>query len=108
MGARLPPSPLIPAELLDGIASGLLGVAVPVLAADLTGESGYTRPALRTVSALPGLFGGMLVGSMGWTAAFLGPAVPGAITFALALWVAKAAADTATDAASHLQDSQAR
>ncbi len=30
------PSWLIPAEVLDGIASGLLGVAVPVLVADLT------------------------------------------------------------------------
>lgn len=109
------PAWLIPAEVLDGIASGLLGVAVPVLVADLTWGSGHTQTALGTVSALQGiggalsgLFGGMLVGWLGWTAAFLGLAVPGAAAFVLALWLAKAAADTETDAAPQLQDSQAR
>jgi len=58
--------------------------------------------------ALSGLFGGMLVGWLGWTAAFLGLAVPGAVALALALWLAKAVADTkTTDAAPHLQGSQA-
>ncbi len=106
---------LIPAEVLDGVASGLLGVAVPVLVADLTWGSGHTQTALGTVSALQGvggalsgLFGGLLVGWLGWTAAFLGLAVPGAVAFALALWLAKAASDTGTDAAPRLQGSQAR
>ncbi len=88
---------LVPAELLDGVASGLLGVAIPVLVADLTWGSGHTQTALGTVNglqgiggALSGLFGGMLVGWLGWTAAFLGLAVPGAAAFALALWIAKA------------------
>ena len=106
---------LIPAEVLDGIASGLLGVAVPVLVADLTWGSGHTQTALGTVSALQGvggalsgLFGGMLVDLLGWTAAFLGLAVPGAAAFILALWLAKAASDTEADAAPRLQDSQAR
>lgn len=107
------PAWLIPAKVLDGVASGLLGVAVPVLVADLTWGSGHTQTALGTVSALQGvggalsgLFGGMLVGWLGWTAAFLGLAVPGAAAFILALWLAKAATDT--DAAPQLQDSQAR
>lgn len=103
---------LIPAELLDGVASGLLGVAIPVLVADLTWGSGHTQTALGTVNglqgiggALSGLFGGMLVGWLGWTGAFLGLAVPGAAACALALWLAKAGT---MDAAPRLQGSQAR
>ena len=107
---------LIPAELLDGVASGLLGVAIPVLVADLTWGSGHTQTALGTVNglqgiggALSGLFGGMLVNWLGWTVAFLGLAVPGAVAFVLALWLVKAAAKTeTTDAAPYFQDSQAQ
>jgi len=59
--------------------------------------------------ALSGLFGGMLADWLGWTAAFLGLAVPGAVALALALWLAKAAADTGTtDAAPGLEGSRAR
>ncbi len=107
---------LVPAELLDGIASGLLGVAIPVLVADLTWGSGHTQTALGTVNGLQGvggalsaLFGGMLVDWLGWTAAFFGLAVPGAVAFALALWLAKATGNTKTaDASPHLQGSRAQ
>ncbi len=110
------PSWLLPAEVLDGVASGLLGVAIPVLVADLTWGSGHTQTALGTVNglqgiggALSGLFGGMLVDWLGWTAAFLGLAVPGTVALALALWLAKAAADTGTtDPAPRLEGSRAR
>ncbi len=85
---------LIGAEVLDGVASGLLGVAVPVLVADLTWGSGRTQTALGTVNALQGIggalsgiFGGLLVGWLGWTGTFLGLAVPAAAALAVALWL---------------------
>ena len=72
------PAWLIPAEVLDGVASGLLGVAVPVLVADLTWGSGRTQTALGTVNALQGVggalsgvFSGVLVEWLSWTGAFL-------------------------------------
>ena len=87
------PAWLVSAEVLDGIASGLLGVAVPVLVADLTWGSGCTQTALGTVNglqgiggALSGVFGGLLVHWLNWTGAFLGLAVPAAAALALALW----------------------
>ena len=106
---------LIPAELLDGLASGLLGVAIPVLVADLTWGSGHTQTALGTVNGLQGiggalsaLFGGMLVDWLSWTAAFFGLAVPGAVAFALALWLARTSGGTEkADAAAHAQVGQA-
>ena len=42
---------LISAEILDGVASGIVGVAVPVVVADLTWGSGRTQTALGTVNA---------------------------------------------------------
>ena len=107
---------LIPAELLDGVASGLLGVVIPVLVADLTWGCGHTQTALGMVNrlqgiggALSGVFGGMLVNWLGWTIAFLGLAVPGAVAFVLALWLAKAVAKIeTTDAARHVQGNQAQ
>ena len=83
---------LIPAEVLDGVGSGLLGVAVPVLVADLTWGSGRTQTALGTVNmlqgiggALSGVFSGMLVGQLGWTGAFL--ALSGCAAAALAVGI---------------------
>lgn len=88
------PGWLIPAEILDGIGSGLLGVAVPVLVTDLTWGSGRTQTALGTVNglqgiggALSGLFGGLLVHWMGWTGALLSLAGPAAAALILALWL---------------------
>ena len=90
------PAWLVPAEILDGVASGLIGVAVPVLVADLTWGSGHTQTALGTVNglqgiggALSGVFGGMLVDWLGWAGAFLGLAVPAMVALAATLWLAR-------------------
>ncbi len=86
------PAWLIPAEILDGVGSGLLGVAVPVLVADLTWGSGRTQTAIGVVNALQGvggalsgLFGGLLVHALGWSGTFLALAGPAAAAAALAL-----------------------
>ena len=83
---------LIPAEILDGLGSGLIGVAVPVLVADLTWGSGRTQTALGTINglqgvggALSGTAGGLLVHGLGWSGAFLALAAPGVLALALAL-----------------------
>ncbi len=96
------PAWLVPAEVLDGVASGLLGVAIPVLVADLTWGSGRTQTALGSVNALQGIggalsgvLGGLLVNWLGWTSVFFALAVPAAAAFALALWLAKFGADEA-------------
>ena len=88
------PAWLIPAEMLDGLGSGLIGVAVPVLVTDLTWGSGRTQTALGTVNglqgvggALSGLFGGLLVQWLGWTGALLTLAVPAAGALLVALWL---------------------
>ena len=88
------PTWLIAAEVLDGVGSGLLGVAVPVLVADLTWGSGRTQTALGTVNglqgiggALSGLFGGLLVQWLGWTGAFLALAIAAGAALAVALWL---------------------
>jgi MFS family permease len=85
---------LIPAEMLDGFGSSLLGVAVPVLVADLTWGSGRTQTALGTVNtlqgvggALAGVIGGVLAQRFGWTGAFLALAVPAGAAFGLAWWL---------------------
>lgn len=103
-------------NLGNGGMLSLVGQRLVANGADATAwTAAYVTVAQCTVSALQGiggalsgLFGGMLVGWLGWTAAFLRLAVPGAAAFALALWLAKAAANTETDAAPQLQDSQAR
>lgn len=91
---------LILAEVLDGVASAVVGVAVPVIVADLTWGSGRTQTALGTVNAiqglggaLSGLVGGLLAGWLGWTGAFLALAVPAAIALVLALRLEETAED---------------
>ncbi|MBW4022902.1 MAG: MFS transporter [Proteobacteria bacterium] len=88
------PSALMLAEVLDGVSSGLIGVAVPVVVADLTWGSGRTQTALGALNtlqgiggALSGLFGGMLVSVFNWNGAFLALAVPAVAAAALALWL---------------------
>ncbi len=102
---------LIGAEVLDGIGSGVLGVAVPVLVADLTWTTGRTQTALGAVNAvqgaggaLSGVTGGLLVNWLGWTGAFLALAVPVAVALALAWWLEEtreAGAADVPDAAHH-------
>ncbi|MFC3124056.1 MFS transporter [Pseudoroseomonas globiformis] len=85
---------LVPVQVLDGIASGLIGVAVPVVVADASWGSGRTQTALGAVYAVQGLggqlshvVGGTLVAWIGWQAAFLALAVPvfGAVLLSLGL-----------------------
>ena len=85
---------LISAEILDGIASGIVGVAVPVVVADLTWGSGRTQAALGTVNgvqgiggALSGWIGGLLAVYLGWTGAFLALAVPALAALGLLFWI---------------------
>ncbi|HEX3982986.1 MAG TPA: MFS transporter [Acidisoma sp.] len=77
---------LILAEILDGVSSGLIGVAIPVVVADLTWGTGRTQTALGALNtiqgvggALSGIFGGFLVAWLGWQGAFLALAVPASI-----------------------------
>ncbi len=89
---------LIPAEVLDGLSSGLIGVAVPIVVADLTWGSGRTQTALGTVNALQGaggalsgIFGGAVVHLLGWTGGLAALAVPALTAFALAIWLEETA-----------------
>lgn len=85
---------LIGAEVLDGIASGIVGVAVPVVVADLTWGSGRTQTALGSVNAVQGIggalsgwYGGLAYAWLGWTGAFLALGVPAVIALGLVIWL---------------------
>lgn len=85
---------LISAEILDGVASGIVGVAVPVVVADLTWGSGRTQTALGTVNAVQGIggalsawYGGVAQSLLGWTGAFLTLGAPGFVALALVIWL---------------------
>ena len=87
------PAWLILAEILDGVASGIVGVAVPVVVADLTWGSGRTQTALGTVNAVQGVggalsawYGGLAFGLFGWTGAFLALGAPALAALALVIW----------------------
>jgi MFS family permease len=86
---------LIPVQMLDGCGAGTLGVVVPLLAADYTWGSGKTQTALGAVGTAQGVgaslsatVGGVLATQFGWEAAFLGLAVPAALSLALSLRLA--------------------
>jgi MFS family permease len=85
---------LISAEILDGVASGIVGVAVPVVVADLTWGSGRTQTALGTVNAVQGIggalsawYGGLAQSMLGWTGCFLALGVPALLALALVIWL---------------------
>ncbi|MEA1831152.1 MFS transporter [Methylobacterium durans] len=85
---------LIAAEILDGVASGIVGVAVPVVVADLTWGSGRTQTALGTVNAVQGIggalsawYGGLAQSFLGWTGAFLALGAPALVALALVIWL---------------------
>jgi MFS family permease len=85
---------LLPTEVLDGIGAGLIGVAVPVVVADVTWGSGRTQTALGAVNTLQGIggvfsgiIGGGLVQWLGWTGGFLALAIPASAAFGIALWI---------------------
>ncbi len=83
---------LVPIQMLDACGAGTLGVAVPVLVADLTWGTGRTQSALGIVATFQGIgaalsstLGGLLAETFGWEAAFLGLTVPAAVALCLAL-----------------------
>ena len=85
---------LIAAEILDGVASGIVGVAVPVVVADLTWGSGRTQTALGSVNAVQGVggalsgwYGGLSYNLFGWTGSFLALGLPALIALALVIWL---------------------
>jgi MFS family permease len=85
---------LISAEILDGVASGIIGVAVPVVVADLTWGSGRTQTALGSLNAIQGIggalsawYGGLAQAMLGWTGAFLALGAPALVALALVLWL---------------------
>ena len=85
---------LIAAEILDGVASGIVGVAVPVVVADLTWGSGRTQTALGAVAAVQGVggalsawIGGLLTVWLGWTGAFLVLGLPPLASLAILFWL---------------------
>ena len=85
---------LILAEIMDGISSGLIGVAIPVVVADLTWGTGRTQTALGALNtiqgvggALSGFFGGTMVSWLGWQGAFFALAVPAAAAAVLVLGI---------------------
>jgi MFS family permease len=100
---------LITAEILDGVASGIIGVAVPVVVADLTWGSGRTQTALGTVNAVQGAggalsawYGGLAQGWFGWSGSFLALGAAGVLALALVWWLA------ATTEESHSQRRRTR
>lgn len=91
---------LILAEVMDGVSSGLIGVAVPLVVTDLTWGSGRTQTALGAVNtgqgvggALSGLAGGAAVTCFGWQGAFLALAVPAVAAAALVFWLDESRGD---------------
>ena len=72
---------LVPIQILDACGAGTLGVAVPVIVADLTWGTGRTQSALGIVATL----GGLLAARFGWEAAFLGLALPAVLALVLAM-----------------------
>jgi predicted MFS family arabinose efflux permease len=83
---------LVPIEVLDGLAAGLVSVAMPVAIADLTYGTGRTQTAIGGTAMLQGIggamsstFGGMLATHFGWAVAFLGLSVPSLGALALLL-----------------------
>ncbi|WP_244965563.1 MFS transporter, partial [Methylobacterium soli] len=85
---------LISAEVLDGVASGIVGVAVPVVVADLTWGSGRTQTALGVVNAVQGIggalsawYGGLAYALLGWTGSFLALGAPALAALALVIWL---------------------
>ncbi|MGH1571336.1 MFS transporter [Methylobacterium sp. P31] len=85
---------LISAEVLDGVASGIVGVAVPVVVADLTWGSGRTQTALGTVNAIQGIggavsawYGGLIQSVLGWSGAFLALGAPALVALVLVIWL---------------------
>ncbi len=68
--AALWPSPwaLIPVQVMDGIAAGLLGVALPGLVASLLRGSGHVNAGLGAIMAIQGIGAALSPAVAGWVA----------------------------------------
>jgi MFS family permease len=84
---------LIVAQLLDGLSATMLGVLTALIVADLTAGSGRFNLAQGFVGTISGIgaslsttLSGLLAGSLGRTAGFLGIAAV-ALAAALLLWL---------------------
>ncbi|GJE26149.1 MFS transporter [Methylobacterium organophilum] len=98
------PAWLIAAEVLDGVASGIIGVAVPVVVADLTWGSGRTQTAFGSINAVQGVggavsagFGGLVQAWFGWEAAFLALGVAGVAALVLVFWLSATTEESARE-----------
>jgi MFS family permease len=86
------PIGLVPVQMLDGVGAGLLGVAVPGLAARIMSGTGRVNAGLGAVMTMQGVgaalsttLGGAVAEKFGYAASFI---VLGAVAFvALALWM---------------------
>jgi MFS family permease len=86
------PAWLVPIQVLDACGAGTQGVAIPILVANYTWGSGRTQTALGAVGTMQGVgaalsttLGGVLATRVGWSAAFIGLAVPAVFALALAV-----------------------
>lgn len=86
------PAGLVPVQMLDGVGAGLLGVAVPGLAARILAGTGHVNAGLGAVMTLHGAgaalspaLGGIIAERLGYSAAFM--ALGGVALLALALWI---------------------
>lgn len=86
--------PLIGIELLDGLGAAIMGVMIPLIAADLTQKTGYLNLAIGSFG-LAGSLGatfstavaGWIANKLGLDAAFLALALPGILGFLIILFV---------------------
>jgi len=88
------PTWLIAAEVLDGVAAGIVGVAVPVVIADITWGSGRTQTVLGSINAVQGAggalsawFGGVVQAWLGWSGCFLALGTAGLGALAIVVWL---------------------
>ena len=84
--------PLIGIELLDGLAAAIMGVMIPLIAADLTQKTGYLNLAIGSFGLAGSLGATFSTAIAGWIAdkagldwAFLALALPGLLGLALIL-----------------------
>jgi predicted MFS family arabinose efflux permease len=81
---------MIPVQVLDGVAAGLLGVATPGLVARILDGGGRFNTGLGAITALVGLgaalsttLGGLIAKQAGYGAAFIGLASVAVLAFIL-------------------------
>ncbi|MCB8874239.1 MFS transporter [Acidisoma silvae] len=86
--------PLIAIELLDGLAAAIMGVMIPLIAADLTQRTGYLNLAIGAFGLAGSLGATFSTAAAGWIAdkagldwAFLALAMPGLLGLLIILFV---------------------